>query len=409
MKKLAFSKITFKASHNSYMRKETLNKQLTFNINEPYNCGCMALELDIWRHSSKYEYLDNINDGYFTVSHINLRNITLAHYLEKILDWHNSNPNHNVILVTLDIKSSRGDCDTFPEEIDTYLKCYFDEELIFKPNKLITDNTLSLCENVIKDDWPELTSTKLQGKFIFCLSGTEEWKSKYASTDLNKRYCFSDEDISASDKEIHPPSKGNIVFFNFHIEDNNKDVWMNTIPPFAKKNLITRTYQSDSESDWNNCIKANVSAIATDKISNNTWAKVSDLHKYKEKTAVCEKQDLRYLKNKSNEEYRTDHATKMQDEYKSPECTFIFEEQEGTTNVYGIRNAKNKEYLDCSISSMSKTITGPCQKWKLIEVNHTNAEYFVQNLENHEYLTKRASKLSKNADKDEIYIIKSVQ
>jgi len=405
MKKTTFSNITFKASHNSYGKEETSNEQLTFDTHAPYHCGCMALEFDIWRHSSTYEYLKEIDKNYFTVNHIGPGKTKLVHYLDEVLDWHKKNQHHPIILITLDIKSSRGGCDFFHKEIDTYLKCYFDETIIFKPNQLMTDETLSLCENVIMNGWPDLSSSELQGKFIFCLSGNKKWKSKYAATNLHDRFCFSDEDISASDKEVSPPTKGNVVFFNFHISDHNKEVWMNTIPPFAEKNLITRIFVANTEADWNNCINANVSAIATDKI-NSTWAKVSDSCEYKIKKTTLDKRSLR---NKSNKEYRTDHATKMQEKYESPACMFIFEKQNDATNVYAIRNAKNKEYLDSTITSMSKTITGPSQKWKLIEVDSKDSEYYVQNLENHEYLTKRASKLSKHAEKDEIYIINSVQ
>ncbi|TDO05443.1 hypothetical protein DET65_1362 [Sunxiuqinia elliptica] len=41
---------------------------------------------------------------------------------------------------------------------------------------------------------------------------------------------------------------------------------------------------SNSETNWSNCIKANVSAIATDKVSNSNWSKVSNSHEYREKS-----------------------------------------------------------------------------------------------------------------------------
>ncbi len=269
------------------------------------------------------------------------------------------------------------------------------------------DNTKSLCENVIKTGWPLLSSSVLKGKFIFCLSGNDDWKKTYAATNLSIRYCFSDTAMSDSDPKVVPPTSGNIVFFNFHIYDKNRAVWMNTIPPFAKKKLITRTYVSDSETNWTNCIKANVSAIATDKLSNYDWCKFSNSAKYIEKTQYYDK---RYLKNKANNEYRTDEATKMQPNYESPDCTFIFEAYPADgENVYALRNAKNNEYLDCSITSMSKTVNDDCQKWRLIVSDASKSEYYVQNLKNDEYLTKKASQLEDTPGSDEVYIINRVE
>lgn len=284
MSNVTFGQITFKASHNSYDRDETLIQQLTFNPSKPYNCGCMGIELDIWRHSSSYVPYVSIPAGYFTVNHDTPGNTTLSSYFDQVLQWHNSHPDHDVVLITLDIKSTQGGFDNFQDEIDTYLKCWFGEPLIFKPNQLMKNTAVSLCQNVVQTGWPLLSSPELKGKFIFCLSGNSSWKAEYAATDLSKRYCFSDKDESDSDKNLVPPTTGDIVFFNFHIYDKDSSTWLKTIPPFSTNQLITRTYVSNSETNWNNCIKAKVSAIATDKVSNYSWCKVSDTSEYRQKT-----------------------------------------------------------------------------------------------------------------------------
>lgn len=283
MSDVTFDQITFKASHNSYDRDETLIQQLTFNPSKPYNCGCMGIELDIWRHSSAYVPYESIPAGYFTVAHDTPGNTTLSSYFDQVLSWHSSNPNHDAVLITLDIKSSQGGYDNFQDEIDTYLKCWFGEDLIFKPNKLMKNPALSLCANVVQTGWPLLSSPDLKGKFIFCLSGNADWKAQYAHTNLDQRYCFSDRNESDSDSSLEPPTSGDIVFFNIHIYDSNSKTWMKTIPPFSASHLIVRTYVSNSETNWNNCITAKVSAIATDKVSDYKWCKVSDISEYKVK------------------------------------------------------------------------------------------------------------------------------
>ncbi len=403
MSTTTYDQMIFKASHNSYDHKETLDQQLTFYPTDPSKCGCLGLELDIWRHTGSYVPYEVMGKEFFTVAHLTPGSITLSSYFDQILKWHEANPGHYPVLVTMDIKSKLGGFDNFDLEIDTYLKLYFGEDLIFKPNQLLYDSELSLCENVIATGWPSIDSAELKGKFIFCLSGNKDWKKEYALTDLPARYCFSDEDKSDSDPNVVPPTTGNIVFFNFGISNGNRGIWMNTIPPFAPKHLITRTYVSNDETIWNNCIKANVSAIATDKISNHSWCKVSNSAPYAPKTETFDK---RSLKNKANNEYRTSDATKMQAVYESPRCTFIFEPYTVKNEVvYALRNAQNSEYLDCTITSMSTKVEDNCQKWRLITVNADKHEYYIQNVKNSEYMTKRASKLSGSAGNDEVYII----
>ena len=270
----------FKASHNSYDRTETLDQQLTFYPNDTSRCGCLGVELDIWRHTTPYVPYESMDKGFFTVAHTTPGSTTLVSYFDQILKGHKANPGHYPVLVTIDIKSKNGGFDNFDVEIDTYLKLYFGESLIFKPNQLLYDPNVSLCENVVAKGWPSIDSAVMTDKFIFCLSGNKEWKAQYANTNLPVRYCFSDQDKSDSDPKVTPPTTGNIVFFNFGISNSNRNVWMKTIPPFAPKHLITRTYVSNDESIWNNCIAAKVSAIATDKISNHSWCKVSNSAPY---------------------------------------------------------------------------------------------------------------------------------
>jgi hypothetical protein len=111
------------------------------------------------------------------------------------------------------------------------------------------------------------------------------------------------------------------------------------------------------------------------------------------------------LKNKANNEYRNNHATKMQSDYESPACLFNLVDQGNGT--YGIKNVKNDEYFDCSITSMSGSIEGDCQLWQFMSIPTVENGYYIQNIENRQYMTKKASQLSKNAGNDEIYIVEA--
>lgn len=396
-----YGQVTFKASHNAYDRDEHLAEQLTFMINEPWQGGCLALEFDIWRHTSAYSYKKEIKKEYFTVSHTTPGSKPFSDWLNDLLRWHELDKEHLPVLVTIDIKSSRGGYDNFHEALDTYLMAYFNADLLFKPMDLGFKE--DLCGSIINYGWPAFRGEKLKGKFIFCLSGNKEWKSEYANYNLlTERYCFSDLD---TDDESEPPENGNFVFFNFHIYDKNKGKWGLTIPKYSQKQLITRAYVANSETNWQNSISATFSAIATDKIKNHSWASVDNNGKpYKIKNLDW---DLRSLKNRSNGEYRTDHATKMREDYKYPDCTFRFEQQE-QQDVFAIKNLKNQEYFDCTISSMSDEINDDCQRWKLIPVNGVADGFYIQNVKNKKYMTKRASKLSETKGNDEVYLVKNI-
>jgi hypothetical protein len=264
---LKYHEVTFKASHNSYDRDEPTLQQLAFHPEDPSRCGCRGLELDIWRHSDQQE-------RFFTVSHSDPDGgNALSWYLKQLLSWHNNNPAHDVILVTLDIKSTHGDSHTFPNEIDNYLRTYFSPQIIFAPAGLYYDRNISLCENVVRFGWPQMST--LRGHFIFCLSGTEAWKNYYAQEPLS-RCCFSDQDFDDDNINATPPRTGNFVFFNTHIWSDHYNTWKVTIPRFKAANMIVRAYEVDGETLWSRAKAAGVSALATNMVSGRSWARVGD-------------------------------------------------------------------------------------------------------------------------------------
>jgi len=278
-----YGDIQFKASHNAYERKEDLAQQLTFKPEIPSNCGCLSVELDIWRRSSDYKQYEFIDEGFFRVFHTSPHVIpplgkSLKFYLSELQIFNRQNPEHHPILVVLDVKSTNGGYADFHHQIDTYLKCHFGESLLMKPKDVVQADypyENSLCTYIKTEGWPSIEA--MRGKFIFCLSGNKDWKSRYSKEQLlDNRYCFSDMDLPDNDPTLTPPSDGNIVFFNFHIFQSNKAIWKKIVPKFAEQNLITRAYEVNSESNWIACLEAKFNALATNKISNHSWAKVSD-------------------------------------------------------------------------------------------------------------------------------------
>lgn len=253
--------LVFKASHNSYDRDETIPQQLTFNSSEAYQCGCRGVELDIWRHSDD----PTMNPGLFTVNHISgLSGDTLKSWLDQVLSWHHSNPNHDLVWVMLDIKSSNGDSSSFPNEIDGYLTTYFGTELIASPKVLFPDlsDNNPIGDIVRAKGWATLGSFK--NKFIFCLSGNEDWKKVYVNQSPTTRLCLAD---CTDDKNL----SNTRVVYNVKAGKGKDD----TIKSLIKNNIFIRVYDVDSENDWKDAINMGANMLATNKVSDHSWAEVS--------------------------------------------------------------------------------------------------------------------------------------
>lgn len=256
-----YQNLVFKTSHNSYDCDETIAEQLSFNASETYQCGCRGIELDIWRHSG-----DSMNKGYFTVNHLTNGGENLSEYLDDLSDWHSDNPDHDVVWVTLDIKSSDGDKSVFPDEIDSYLTKYFGRSLIKTPHDLfpsLTDSNKLSDVLFAQGGWPALSS--MRNHFIFCLSGNEDWKKVYYHNN-STRLCFAD--CSDIDKLNEPNSR---IVYNVKSGDG-KQTDFNLL---MQKKMMIRVYDVNNEDDWNAAIGMGANLLATDKVSDYDWAAVS--------------------------------------------------------------------------------------------------------------------------------------
>ena len=109
------------------------------------------------------------------------------------------------------------------------------------------------------------------------------------------------------------------------------------------------------------------------------------------------------LQNKSNGEYRCNHATKLKSTYDQKTCLMKYIKQSNGT--YAIQNVDNGEYFDSSITSMSGSVDGDSQKWRLLALPDVTNGYYVQNVKNNEFMTSHASQLSSSAGSKEIWII----
>ena len=264
---MKYNQASYKQSHNSYDRDEDSHETLLFHPDNPGNAGCRGLEYDIWRHS------DSSNGrslGYFTVAHSTSSGPPYANYLGYLLSWHLADVRHDVVFVTVDIKSSGGSKETFPDEIDNYMREWFNAGIMYTPGQL-SPNSDDFVAYVKANGWPELDA--LRGKFVFCLSGNEDWKSYYARTNPRQRLCFADQDFS-DDKKVTVPTSGQRIIFSSNLFNSNFDTWKQSIASLRAANLIARGYVLNGEDIWNHARDAKLNAFATDKITGHSWAHV---------------------------------------------------------------------------------------------------------------------------------------
>jgi len=269
---LRWHQVRFKASHNSYERDEDLHQQLLWDVGAPWQGGCRALELDIWRHS---DASGGTSLGYFTVAHSSPGDVPLANYLGHLLSFHANWLNHDPVLVTLDIKCSHGSAAVFPAEIDRYLGEWFDRSLVYKPADLRARAPLpSLADVVGRAGWPRVK--ELCGRFIFCLSGTEDWKRTYAIGTAASSLCFADFDVD-DDREVDQFGNAlpaNRVFANLHLYSANYATWSVSVPHLRRSGYIVRGYVLNSAAIWSKAMTAGVNVIATDEVRGGVWASV---------------------------------------------------------------------------------------------------------------------------------------
>lgn len=258
---LHYNEVCMKASHNSYQKNETIIEQLTWYDENKFNCGCRAIELDI----SQSKYSKDWSVGHTDSYDVHCRQ--LSQFLSDLMSWSNNNPNHNVITIHLDLKHIA--TDNFPSDLDQYIKEHFPVK-IYTPGELI-GNSVNLSQGAVNNGWPIID--ELKGKFIICLTGDSNAKATYANTLPKERLCFADKDANLDIE----PKDSNRVFFNFHIYHDERDKWIETIKKCAgKPNKIIRTYIANSKENWVDCLSSGCNLIATDKISNHTWAKVGN-------------------------------------------------------------------------------------------------------------------------------------
>ncbi|MFT7601938.1 MAG: hypothetical protein ACI8TP_004902 [Acidimicrobiales bacterium] len=261
--------VSFKASHNSYDRDELpFTDQIAFDPSQPHQGGCVGLELDLaesprfwlWsvNHSSEY---DGSADR------------QLVEYLRGLRRWSDrrvEEGGHDLVWVTLDLKSTPKNLEGFGDGLDDVLDRELGADRMYLPAEL-QGGAESLVEGAVAAGWPDVND--LQNRIVVCLSGDEASKAAYFEFgDTSARLCFADRSFSPGEPSPST-ARGDRVVFN--ISARSSAPWQEAVRTFAgQSGFITRLYTLNTEDLWQQALTAGGNILATDKVRNHEWATV---------------------------------------------------------------------------------------------------------------------------------------
>ena len=267
-----------KGSHNTEQRDETLPQALAFDPAKPYQGGARNLEFDLVLSNI---YLGPDDDWPSTLQHgddYDWKLATLYDALMILHNWHLANPGHDVVTVSLDLKNAPGSDVTYTEKIEQTFTATLGAENLYTPGMLQSD-AATLLAGARTRGWP--TIDELRNKFILVFTGSDSdaevaRRRAYLSRDTRQRLAFVDIDqrTAGNDPSKPPYTDGNRVFISIKYGSSG---WCDlAVKAQAAGGFATRAYTLNSESNWNAARRAAVNILATDKVSNYSWAKVGN-------------------------------------------------------------------------------------------------------------------------------------
>jgi hypothetical protein len=114
----------------------------------------------------------------------------LSGYLDDLRAWHTAQrPDHQPVIVYLDLKGTHKPEKQFPAMLDDYLKAALGDSRIWGPRDLLTWPG-DLMQTLMARGWPSLG--ELRGALILVLSGNDGNAKQAYVTNQRQRLCFAD-------------------------------------------------------------------------------------------------------------------------------------------------------------------------------------------------------------------------
>src|SRR5690606_22334681 len=116
--------------------------------------------------------------------------------IDEIKRWHNNNPNHDVIILFIDLKSDWNENNNgqTPADLDfRLLSLVSNPDMIYKPRDLLGNGSSSNSNNMRlaaqQNNWPSMGD--LTGKLMFVLTGDGDKVSEYIANRSLDAVAFS--------------------------------------------------------------------------------------------------------------------------------------------------------------------------------------------------------------------------
>ncbi|WP_394847891.1 Ca2+-dependent phosphoinositide-specific phospholipase C [Pendulispora brunnea] len=274
LKGVRFNQVQQKATHNSYVRDETIFDELVYH-------RVRALEFDL--HIDRSGHATTGRDWFvyhmFAAPYEDTQCVRLSDCLRAVKTFHDAFPQHEVVTLWLDLKDDFAPNGHEASDLDEAIGRVFGEDAVFRPRDLMRacPGAKNLREAVSDEHplgkcaWPE--TKDLRGKVIFALTGGAACArgtklDTYLGEGEADRMAFIAPDLDATCTFPEYARRPNVVFFNADAEN----AWRTE--EVHRAGLVSRVYGGgtmggglDDPFQWNAARAHRTNFLATDRVN----------------------------------------------------------------------------------------------------------------------------------------------
>jgi len=272
--RVRFNEVQQKATHNSYLRDETIFDELVYH-------HVRALEFDL--HEARAGFAADPRDWFvyhiFAAPYDDTQCTHLSDCLGAVKTFHQTFPQHEVVTLWLDLKDDFMPNGHDVADLDAAIVKTFGDSAVFRPRDLmracpeathLRDAVTGSCA------WPEIKD--LRGKILVALTGSTACArgsvlDRYLATGSADRAAFIAPDLDASCTFADYTKHSDVVFFNADRENawRTEDVY--------RAGLVSRVYAGgmtagfgvggglDDAVSWNEARAHRANFLATDRVN----------------------------------------------------------------------------------------------------------------------------------------------
>jgi len=271
--KARFNEIQQKATHNSYVRDETIFDELVYH-------RVRALEFDL--HADRVGLASAPKDWFvyhmFSAPYSGTQCVRMSDCLRVVKTFHDTFPQHEVVTLWLDLKDNFSANGHDVADLDSAIVTALGDDVIFRPRDLMAacPNAKSLRDAVAGTcAWPE--TKDLRGKILVALTGATACSrgssldrylgGGHFERDFEDRTAFIAPDLNSTCTFEDSSHRQDVVLFNA----NGANAWRTE--DVHRAGLVSRVYAGgmggglDDPLAWNAARAHRANFLATDRVN----------------------------------------------------------------------------------------------------------------------------------------------